>query len=456
MREIQKPFKKAEKILFYFLILFLPTQLGKHFWPAFSLIQGISVDYLSPTLYFTDILIFLLFLFWLLRNLLKQQEKQNAKRKTKKNKFYPIFVCFLLLTIFLSNNYLNGLYHLIKFFEFSFVFYYVARTVKKQKQLLQIIFFLSICVIGESLLAIAQFIKQASLGGLFYFFGERAFTGQTPGIANASIDGLLILRPYGTFPHPNVLAGFLVCVMTLAFFSKSVAKGTQKAVIIAGFLIGTGALLLTMSRVSIVLWFLVLVVSVLHFQSFHQQRLTNVIKNQWIGILFLGIFLCGIIVSPVGTRLLHTNPSEQSVREREELVTATMTMIYQHPFIGVGLGNYLPTLAVQKKHPVLRNLYLQPVHTIFLLVFAETGFAGFLFFLFFLIKTYQHITRNKVFLFVLTFMLILGLLDHYWITLQQGQLFFSVFLGLCWTQISNQESNKKSPVLPHEEINVFE
>src|SRR6266704_691714 len=59
-----------ENLLFSLLILFLPTQFGKHFWPSFSIIQGIRVDYLSPTLYFTDILIILLFLVWLINNLL--------------------------------------------------------------------------------------------------------------------------------------------------------------------------------------------------------------------------------------------------------------------------------------------------------------------------------------------------------------------------------------------------
>jgi len=44
-------------ILLQLIILFLPTQLGLHFWPEFSRAAGIKVDYLSPTLYFIDILI---------------------------------------------------------------------------------------------------------------------------------------------------------------------------------------------------------------------------------------------------------------------------------------------------------------------------------------------------------------------------------------------------------------
>src|SRR5476651_2543095 len=52
---------KLSLLFFYLLILFLPTQLGKHFWPNFSFVYGIRVDYLSPTIYISDILFVLLF-----------------------------------------------------------------------------------------------------------------------------------------------------------------------------------------------------------------------------------------------------------------------------------------------------------------------------------------------------------------------------------------------------------
>src|SRR3989344_9415701 len=56
---------KHFSLFFYLLILFLPTQLGRHFWPNFSFVSGIRIDYLSPTLYATDIFILLIFVFWL-------------------------------------------------------------------------------------------------------------------------------------------------------------------------------------------------------------------------------------------------------------------------------------------------------------------------------------------------------------------------------------------------------
>src|SRR3989344_696217 len=74
-----KLFTRVEYILFYLIILFLPTQLGKHFWPDFSIVSGIRVDYLSPTVYFTDVFIFLLFMFWAINRFQKTQKTQRNR-----------------------------------------------------------------------------------------------------------------------------------------------------------------------------------------------------------------------------------------------------------------------------------------------------------------------------------------------------------------------------------------
>ena len=48
------------QILYLIFVFLLPTQLGKHFFPPYSYLNGVRVDYLSPTIYLTDILVFLL------------------------------------------------------------------------------------------------------------------------------------------------------------------------------------------------------------------------------------------------------------------------------------------------------------------------------------------------------------------------------------------------------------
>src|SRR5258708_5835258 len=61
-----------ERFLLSFTLLLLPTQFGRHFWPDFAFVQGQRSDYLSPTIYFTDIFITLLLLIWFARSCLKK------------------------------------------------------------------------------------------------------------------------------------------------------------------------------------------------------------------------------------------------------------------------------------------------------------------------------------------------------------------------------------------------
>ncbi len=507
-----------EKIVFYLLVLLLPTQFGKHFWPAFSQVLGIRIDYLSPTLYTTDLLIFALFFLWLKRQkklslrgertpgsrLLDRREttKQSlsimglprsfqslAMTRKEQGKFLNsqfsilIFFAFLLLNIFLSNNPLLGLYGLAKILEFFFLGYYVSQNLKTKKEVAITAAIFSITVIGESLLAIAQYIHQGSLNGFLYFLGERKFTSITPGIANASIIGELILRPYGTFPHPNVLAGFLLCslIFIFAWFEdkKDIKKKLLKTV---ALLLGSLALFLTLSRVAITLWFFIAIV--IAFRLFFSRHSHPVIarprsgeaisystrlprrsflaprndKNgikDFLPLLIIIVSFILLFFTPVLPRLEGTNFTEEAFSQRADLFKSTLIMIKDHPLLGVGLLNFLPGISFIQK-PLSPTLYLQPVHNIFLLITAEIGIIGLAFFLLFLFKTYKRLlfylslrerrTKSElacltgvwtkqspaVLLILLSVILILGLFDHYWLTIQQGQLLFTLILGLCW------------------------
>src|SRR3989344_1384663 len=179
---------KPSLFLFYLLLFFLPTQLGKHFWADFSTIQGLRIDYLSPTLYLTDILIFALFL-------LSVKKLLPLLFKYKKNmSLLFIFILSVFLGILNSKNPSAGTYGLIKVLEFIFLGTYIYFN-KKALSLKLIALAFSTGIIFESLLAALQYLNHGSFQGIFYFFGERNFNTNTPGIANASINGQLVLRP---------------------------------------------------------------------------------------------------------------------------------------------------------------------------------------------------------------------------------------------------------------------
>lgn len=404
----------------------MPTQLGRHFWPNFSFVSGLRVDYLSPTLYLTDILIGILFCYWLL-------SKLRIKKILNIGHYWQLglFFMFLLVGIILSKNIGAGIYGLVKFFEFIFFGYYVAFNAKNLKMIASLF---SIGVIFESLLAVFQFFNSGALGGWLYFLGERMFNAQTPGIAKAVLDGELILRPYGTFSHPNVLAGYLVIGMTLIVSSiKYQVLSIKKILFLSSLLIGTIALFLTMSRIAILLWIIVLMISFLN-----KLKKTTSREISSIFYLLFSIFIfSAILLSPLRLRFLEVDLKETSVTTRLTLMKSSILMFQDKPIFGVGLNNFIVNLPHYQK-PNVNSIFefLQPVHNIYLLILAETGLIGFGIFIWFIKKTIGHVKGPL--LLILSLVLILGLFDHYWLTLQQGQLLFSLILGLCW--IKNKPS----------------
>jgi O-antigen ligase len=435
MRDLTKLTRTSfESILFYLLILFLPTQLGKHFWPDFSIVQGIRVDYLSPTLYITDVLTALLFLVWFSNLLKKRTIRLRLSRSTL---LYSSFIVLFLYGVFYSGNLPNGLYHLLKLLEFSFIAYFVANALGKTISFEKISFFLAVGVCVESLLAIAQYLNHGSLGGALYFLGERTFTSATLGIANASINGELVLRPYGTFSHPNVLAGYLLLSMLFIFFFLFHKKKYSGFAAVALFF-GSSAILLTLSRIAITIW-IVFLVAVFVWQI---RRALKYRRRQAFGIAVLFVILLTgcwfVFAQTLASRFAQTSLSEESVVQREILTSAALKMIAAQPILGEGLGNFLPVLATISS-PFSLSLYLQPVHNIFLLTIAETGLVGFvglclllglLFYrLFSRMKDPTKIRESFALSIILLCTLLLGQFDHYLFTLQQGQLFFALVIG---------------------------
>ena len=186
--------------LFFLLILFLPSQIGRHFWPQSFLVSGIRIDYLAPTIYFTDLII----LGILVSFLFEQRKKLSLLKKLLSAKYMiPLFLLlFFIINIFSSSFRLIAFYKSLKIIEFIFLGFYI---VKSKIKLPSLLIPLALGVLFSSILGLAQLIKQSSLNGLFYFFGERTFTASTPGISLIDISGRLLLRPYAAFPHPNVL-----------------------------------------------------------------------------------------------------------------------------------------------------------------------------------------------------------------------------------------------------------
>ena len=423
---------KISKIFFYLLILFLPTQLGRHFWPNFSFVYGLRIDYLSPTLYTTDILVFLIFLFFIPRFI---KYLRNIKRE-----YFLLFVFFLMslvIGIATSKNPLAGLFGFIKLLEFLFLGIYVYLSFPFLNKKIYSSCILT-ALIFESLLSFLQYLNQGSLGGIFYFLGERTFNAQTPGIANASINGQLVLRPYATFSHPNVLAAFLMLSMLyLIMFSP---KETYWRIILSvGLFLGTASLFLTLSRVPIVLWCIFLLSMLVVLIDNKLKRRKTPVKVIVLSFFFLILSFTYLLLfnnTFVAQRLISTRLTDESFTQRKELLDQSISMFEKAPVFGIGINNFYNNLNFRQ--PSTEALLIQPVHNVFSLILSETGIIGILTFICVLLLlvirlTKQGIRKTKYLLLMLFAIITLGMFDHYFLTLQQGQLLLAIFLGTAFS-----------------------
>lgn len=406
----------SAKNLLFLLVALLPAQLGRHFWPPWTQVLGLRIDYLSPTLYLTDLILLLLFL-TSLPLIISFFKRQNFLF------FGAAGLVLLLLGIGIVNsrNPDVGIYQLIKWLGFVFFGFILAQKVASHTLLRQITLILSVGAIFESFLALAQFLNQGSIGGIFWWLGERTFSGQTPGIAQAEVLGELLLRPYGTFSHPNVLAGYLVVVLALILGFAYQARW-QQSIRWSAIIFGVLALFFTFSRSA---WIAGLLVILFYF----------VARKQWLPltlVILLSIAGASSIQSRFSTLFLS---DQESLEQRQELNLAALEMIQTHPVFGVGLGNFLVELP--RYHQERRAVrFIQPAHNLYLMIAAELGLPILAAFLGFLLVTYQHLIKqfSLPLIVPLSAILALSLFDHYFYTLQQGQLLLATILGLSWAK----------------------
>ncbi|GIW62149.1 MAG: hypothetical protein KatS3mg089_1001 [Patescibacteria group bacterium] len=412
--------------LFLLILLLLPVQLGKHFWPAFATVSGLRIDFLAPTLYFTDILIILFCAFSL----------KEFPWRFFRSPLFGMIIFFALVNLIFSIEPLNTIIGIIRFSEYGLFSYLSAHLLSKKGMLRKSLRVLLLAAIWISALAFVQFFLQKSVGGWLYFLGERSFSAQTPGIANASLSGSLVLRPYATFPHPNVLGGFLTAVITVAIYwglhpylQKKVINKTALFILGAVFL-SLMALLLSMSRSAIVAFFLVLIFYVLRMKTLRIHILTG-------GIILLLVSALVLILFGLSPRFLELKMTDESVISRFTQINQAMSIIDSYPLFGVGLQNYLIQLGkIESRYQIL-----QPVHNVFFLVWSEMGIVGVLSMVIFLVRLFKRIKDSPSLVregkFALFFLIIfLGMFDHYLYTLHQGRILLSLLIAFMLSRFS--------------------
>ena len=174
-------------------------------------------------------------------------------------------------------------------------------------------------------------------------------------------------RIFSTLENPNVLAGYLdvmIC-LTLGVLSK-VQTGKQKIFLIVVIAMLAACLAMTYSRGAFLTISIVFIIY-------------GLLQDWRILILFAG--LTGIIIYSDATFLdrilsVFTTTNDSSEGLRLGIWVSTISMIADHPFVGIGWGAYKFIYPQYNYYLADPNITIYHAHNLYLNVAAEVGIVG--------------------------------------------------------------------------------
>ena len=397
--------------------------------------MGVRSDYLGPILYLND----MVWGVWIGTGLIKNYELK-IKNWKKVVSFENLLIgIFVVLNVLVAGNRWVAAYRWLRIGQWLISFKLIKLKVNKVKVWLV---WIIPCWIGvESLLGLAQIVKGGSLQGMWYWLGERRFTIMTIGVAQMSVFNEGLIRAYGTFSHPNSMAGFLLVGLLLW---KRFSKNRNVAYWIVSWLAVVG-IIISGSRT---VWGLLVLVTIFNLQT----SIFKLKKFVGYGLVGVGVFILilGIIGMNYRTSDFVGGWDTDSLAKRVSLNVVAFKMWQDNFMLGVGAGNFVAKLP-EYQHDS-QFYWLQPVHNIFLLAGTEWGMLGIIIVIKFLISNVQihplrllsehppltrlpdgqarrvrHIISSWIILGVIV---VTGMVDHYWLTLPQNFALLSVVLGV--------------------------
>lgn len=394
-----------ERFWTFLWLLLVPTQLGKHFWLTESYVAGIKVDYLSIILYLTDVV----WLGWVF----------SLKKERKNGKICKILAILLvvLINVWVAEARWVAVYRWLRIGQWVVTVWLVTENKQKIKEnLLKVV---PIWILMEVFLAVSQVAKGGSLEGIWYWLGERRFSFGSVGIAQMRWGNEAIIRAYGTFSHPNSLAGFLLLVW-MWWKEETRLPAGKRETRIWYWVVNWSAILGIILTGSRTVWVLTLLTWILETRN-KKLETKRVLGRILIG-LGVGAMVLGLVGREYELKSFLGGWDDQSWQKRMSLNISALKMVVDSPIFGVGAGNFTKRLGEYQKG----NFYwLQPVHNILLLALSEVGMVGVIVFWRFLKGRLKKINW-----WIGVIIMVTGLVDHYWLTLPQNTWLLAIILGI--------------------------
>jgi len=354
-----------------------------------------------------------------------------------KSIFFYVLFAYSLIVSFRSPAPAVSFYYLFLIYS-AVMFAYLVRFIPKLYVFRAFLFSGFI----QSLLAVYQLITQRV--GANKWLGISEHLPSTLGTSVVEFADGRILRAYGSLPHPNMLGGFMLLVIFFGLylwidayrntdkgiFSKLFKKfnSWNLVLIVSAMVISTYGILASFSRGAILALLL----------SLFSLMLISILKRQWltVSVIVKYFILFFVILWSFNSWFpgawtarvnMEGRLEQKSVAERIDTFDQLGWDNYKNVFFGQGLG--MNTLTTFQKYGNEQVYDVQPIHDIFILMFAEIGLIG----AFFVVNVVRLVIKSADRVDLMSTSLILGLIiiglfDHYLWTSWTGWIMMS--LGL--------------------------
>jgi len=358
----EKPKIKAFESLFFVLIFYLPFQIALNLVAGFDVLSG-------------RLLIAVLFLFWWFK---LKPIKKFSWLENETVLALALFFLIGLVSVFWAQNHFWAWRKLLVFAS-VFPLFVLTKEIVSLKNRMAVIRIISLGAIISSLVAFFQFSSQFFFGleKFSYFWSEKVlpwFSGRSFGSLVAEnpswfvqIQDKTVLRAFGLFPDPHMLAFFLglISFFSLVFFFFLKKRRFLWFLIFCFFSL---ILVLTFSRGGYLGFLAGFSIVILFSWSKIAAEDRSFLKRGAVLFLLLAILFGG---AALGRFYSSFNLNEGSNSGRLLIWQESFDFFLKNPFLGSGLGNYSLSLDpyVDYRNPITsHNLYLD--------ILAETGIFG--------------------------------------------------------------------------------
>ena len=436
--KIKNFFLNGQEYLLYALIFLLPLQT--RWMVKLGELNGGYWEYGTYSLYASDIvlIVFLFFCFFVFLSQPNFRFKIFDFRLRRTWLYIGLLELFVFISIFSAYDWRLALYGYGRFLAGAGLFFLLTQ-IKFDK----IKLYWSVVAAGviQSCLAIQQFITQSVFSSKW--LGMAVQKAESLGVSVVETGDERWLRAYGSLPHPNMLGGFLAIVLLIniiLYFNLWQEKKYRIGLLLSlvFFAVNFTGLLLTFSRTAWLGFAAGFIVILLNCSivSRSKEVLFNISKFIFV-IVAIGSLFFYFFRGPILGRInIDSRLENKSIAERADYNKEARQIIGKHWLFGTGIKNY--GLAVYNEIDNQKQAYAyQPVHNVFLLVWAEIEIFGLICFLVFLLYALTLTlsrssfagegTRESALMVAMTVMMFF---DHWFWSLAFGMYLFWFVIGL--------------------------